>query len=249
MPHKGRRSATGKSSPCGIVSYTWKTKFQCRVTFRLAGTKKFCSAAYVSICKQGVFSQRSITSHLVAVNQRLMSPSLGDLAEWLCKAFWRLITNHLATVFRVPGQKFFGWLPSGMASSLTSSSISWDEMWIFRGSLIIPVRIIRDSHGIRIIDALRGLSVALVTEAQRLHTLVALDHFLGDIMVLAGNITQLGDPQRSRAFRRGNSDLARPFVPGFIRCVVHRVIMNDLQGVIVELGIYTEMFAQRFGSQ
>src|SRR5450759_2282722 len=183
MPHKGRRSAAGKSSPCGIVSYARKTKFQCRVTFRLAGTKKFCSAAYVSICKQGVFSHRSITSHLVAVNQRLMSPSLGDLAEWLCKAFWRLITNHLATVF---------WLPSGMANCFTSSSISWDEMWIFRGSLIIPVRIIRDSHGIRIIDALRGLSVALVTEAQRLHTLVALDHFLGDIMVLAGNITQLG---------------------------------------------------------
>jgi hypothetical protein len=25
------------------------------------------------------------------------------------------ITNHLATVFRVPGQKFFGWLLSGMA--------------------------------------------------------------------------------------------------------------------------------------
>src|SRR5450759_1129667 len=25
------------------------------------------------------------------------------------------ITNHLATVFRVPGQKFFGWLRSGMA--------------------------------------------------------------------------------------------------------------------------------------
>ena len=27
----------------------------------------------------------------------------------------RSITNHLATVFRVPGQKFFGWLLSGMA--------------------------------------------------------------------------------------------------------------------------------------
>src|SRR5450759_4102373 len=169
-----------------------------------------------------------------------MSPSLGDLTEWLCKAFWQLITNHLATVF---------WLPSGMASCFTSSFISWGERGIFRDSLIILVRIIRDSHGIRIINALRGLSVALVTEAQRLHTLVALDHFLGNIMVLAGNITQLGDPQRGRAVRSSNSDLGRPVVPGFIRCVLHRVIMYDLQGVIVELGIYTEMFAQRFGIQ
>ncbi|GEM_PF-5319068 len=30
-----------------------------------------------------------ITSDLAAVNQRLMSPYFGDLAEWLCKAFWQ----------------------------------------------------------------------------------------------------------------------------------------------------------------
>jgi hypothetical protein len=30
------------------------------------------------------------------------------------------ITNHMATVFRVPGQKFFGWLLSGMASCFIS---------------------------------------------------------------------------------------------------------------------------------
>ncbi len=34
------------------------------------------------------------------------------------------ITNHLATVFRVPGQKFFGWLLSGMARGFISSLIS-----------------------------------------------------------------------------------------------------------------------------
>jgi len=28
---------------------------------------------------------------LVGVNQRLMSPSLGDLAEWLCNAFANLV--------------------------------------------------------------------------------------------------------------------------------------------------------------
>jgi len=54
--------------------------------------------------------QRSITSHSVAV-------------------FWRpsgmAITNDLPSVFC--------WV-SQMASSLISSSISWDEMWIFRGS-------------------------------------------------------------------------------------------------------------------
>ena len=29
----------------------------------------------------------AITSDLASVNQRLMSPYFGDLAEWLCKAF------------------------------------------------------------------------------------------------------------------------------------------------------------------
>jgi hypothetical protein len=53
--------------------------------------KKLRRAAYVLYVSKKFFTQRSITSHLVAV-------------------FWRL---------------------SGMASS----SISWDEMWIFRGSL------------------------------------------------------------------------------------------------------------------
>jgi hypothetical protein len=70
--------------------------------------------------------QRSITSHLVAVNQRLMSPYFDDLAEWLCKAFWQLggmvITNDLPSVFC--------WV-SQMASSHISSSIRWDEIWIF----------------------------------------------------------------------------------------------------------------------
>ncbi len=42
-----------------------------------------------------------ITSDLVAVNQRLISPYFGDLAEWLCNALWR---------------------PSQMASSCTSGS-------------------------------------------------------------------------------------------------------------------------------
>src|SRR5450759_1155295 len=74
-PTRGRRSATGKSSSCGVVSKERK-KFH-RDTYDLYVSKKF-------------FMQRSITSHSVAV-------------------FWR---------------------PSGMASS----SISWDEMWIFRGS-------------------------------------------------------------------------------------------------------------------
>jgi hypothetical protein len=32
-----------------------------------------------------------ITSHLAVVNQRLMSPYFGDLAEWLCKAFGSLV--------------------------------------------------------------------------------------------------------------------------------------------------------------
>ena len=53
--------------------------------------KKFRRAAYGLYVSKKFFTQRSITSHLVAV-------------------FWRL---------------------SGMASC----SISWDEMWIFRGSL------------------------------------------------------------------------------------------------------------------
>jgi hypothetical protein len=35
-------------------------------------------------------------------NQRLMSPYFGDLAEWLCKAFGRPITNDLAVVFGQP---------------------------------------------------------------------------------------------------------------------------------------------------
>jgi hypothetical protein len=123
-PTRGRRSATGKNSACGVVSKARKTKFQCRVTFRLAGTKKFASiryadclltplrrAAYGLYVSKKFFTQRSITSDLAAV---VMQPSR------------MAITNHLATVF---------WLPSGMASCFTSSSISWDEMWIFRGSL------------------------------------------------------------------------------------------------------------------
>ena len=40
-PTRGRRSATGKSSPCGVVSKAWG---------------KFRSAAYVLICKQEIFS-------------------------------------------------------------------------------------------------------------------------------------------------------------------------------------------------
>jgi hypothetical protein len=59
-------------------------------------------------CKALPPSTGFITCDLAVVNQRLMSPSLGDLAEWLCKAF------------RVPGQNFFGWRPSGMARSFIS---------------------------------------------------------------------------------------------------------------------------------
>gem|GEM_PF-2756934 len=46
----------------------------------------------------------AITSDLASVNQRLMSPSSGDLAEWLCKAFARVV-EWLAVpskVFRTP---------------------------------------------------------------------------------------------------------------------------------------------------
>jgi len=32
----------------------------------------------------------ALTNNLVGVNQRLMSLSLGDLAEWLCNAFANL---------------------------------------------------------------------------------------------------------------------------------------------------------------
>src|SRR5450759_3632492 len=60
-----------------------------------------------------------ITSHLVAVNQRLMSPSLGDLAEWLCKTFWQPITNDLAGAVCQPSQMASSFI-SGMASSFTS---------------------------------------------------------------------------------------------------------------------------------
>src|ERR1019366_1416531 len=63
-PTRGRRSATAKSSPCGIVSET---------------RKKFRRAAYVGYVSKKFFTQRSITSHLVAV-------------------FWRLITSHLVVV-------------------------------------------------------------------------------------------------------------------------------------------------------
>ena len=61
----------------------------------------------------------AITSDLASVNQRLMSPCFGDLAEWLCKAVCSpsrmAITNDLAVVV---GQ------PSQMASCFTSSYIS-----------------------------------------------------------------------------------------------------------------------------
>ncbi len=52
---------------------------------------------------------------LAVVNQRLMSPSFGDLAEWLCKANQRLMSPYfgdlaewLCKAFRVPGQKRIG---------------------------------------------------------------------------------------------------------------------------------------------
>jgi hypothetical protein len=41
---------------------------------------------------------RLITSDLAAVNQRLMSPYFGDLAEWLCKAFWQPIEKRQLVV-------------------------------------------------------------------------------------------------------------------------------------------------------
>jgi hypothetical protein len=74
--------------------------------------KKFRRATYVLYVSKKFFSQRSITSHLVAVSWQLSGMA---------------ITNGLVVV---SGQ------PSQMASSFTSSSISWDEMWIFRGSLM-----------------------------------------------------------------------------------------------------------------
>jgi hypothetical protein len=37
-------------------------------------------------CTQKNF-RRGITSDFAGVNQRLMSPSFGDLADWLCNAF------------------------------------------------------------------------------------------------------------------------------------------------------------------
>ena len=73
---------------------------------RLQGTSKnpnpvamlSCSKnfnAYISnICGALKFLSRLawlITSHQVVVNQRLMSPYFGDLAEWLCKAFDNLV--------------------------------------------------------------------------------------------------------------------------------------------------------------
>src|ERR1035437_7287596 len=35
------------------------------------------------------------------------------------------LTNHLAPVFRVPGQKFFGWLLSGMAITNDLATVIW----------------------------------------------------------------------------------------------------------------------------
>ena len=56
-------------------------------------------------------SGMAITNGLAAVNQRLMSPYFGDLAEWLCKTFGQ------------PGQMdssstncFFSGLPGSVAS-------------------------------------------------------------------------------------------------------------------------------------
>src|SRR5665811_1020202 len=72
--------------------------------------KKFRRAAYGLYVSKKYFTQRSITSHLVAV-------------------FWRpsgmAITNDLPSVFC--------WV-SQMASSHISSSISWGEIWILRGT-------------------------------------------------------------------------------------------------------------------
>jgi hypothetical protein len=78
---------------------------------QMQGAGKFRSAAYGLYVSKKYFTQLSITSHLVAV-------------------FWQpsgmAITNDLPSVFC--------WV-SQMASGHISSSISWDEIWIFRGAL------------------------------------------------------------------------------------------------------------------
>ena len=87
----------------------------------MQGAEKIRRAAYVLYVSKKFFPQRSITSHLVA-------------------ALWQLsgmaITNDLPSVFC--------WV-SQMASSPISNSISWDEMWISRGSLMFVPKAVHRS--------------------------------------------------------------------------------------------------------
>jgi len=101
-PTRGRRSATGKSIPCGVVSK--------------AG-KKFRSAAYGLYANKKFLVQRSMTSHLVA-------------AVWQLSGMAITITNHLAacclsemaSCFTNDLPSVFCWV-SQMASSHISSFI------------------------------------------------------------------------------------------------------------------------------
>src|SRR5450759_873376 len=57
-PTRGRRSATGKSSPCGIVRKTLEKFASIRCADCLFSP--LCRAAYVLICKQEIFPRNTV---------------------------------------------------------------------------------------------------------------------------------------------------------------------------------------------